>query len=225
MSVVVGSSLSRPLKCRQIDQSFIKCVVTGSGGSTPVISGDDVKVFGAASRASLGVYTINLKAGAAAHRALIPTAIIPITAGVSISVSAVTVSSISVACARLSAVSAAVTIQNVVYTSRAGGTGGNSLTVAYTTGATAGSEVVSVAGNALSVQIETGVSTATQVVAAIKASAGANALVTVATTGTASTPQTAPVSPTALVGGLSVGGAVDADFYLSLVWPGSKTVF
>lgn len=59
---------------------------------------------------------------------------------------------------------------------------GNAITIAFTPGATAGSEVVTVTGNAISVQIATGVSTVTQVRTAMQASTPCTALVT--TTGT-----------------------------------------
>ncbi len=57
------------------------------------------------------------------------------------------------------------------------GSAGNSISIAFTTGGTAGAEVVSVSGNAISVQIQSGVSTVTQVRTAINASAAAAALV------------------------------------------------
>lgn len=105
---------------------------------------------------------------------------------------------------------ARITIQNLQYQAVAEGTGGNSITVAYTTGAVAGAEVVSVVSSAISVQIESGVSTATQIAAAILASVPASALVTTAFKpgpSDASTAQTAPVSPTSLVGGSNSIGA------------------
>ncbi len=83
------------------------------------------------------------------------------------------------------------TIQDLTFTADATGTGGNAITVAYTTGATAGSEVVTVVSNAISVQIATGVSTATQIKAAVDASSPAAALVDTSITGTGSNAQTA----------------------------------
>lgn len=59
------------------------------------------------------------------------------------------------------------------------GYGGNDISITYTTGATAGNEVVTVVGKKISVQLESGVSTATQVKAKIDAKAEAAALVTV----------------------------------------------
>ncbi len=93
------------------------------------------------------------------------------------------------------------------------GSFGNSITVAFTPGAVAGSEVVTVVGTAISVQVATGVSTVTQVRTAMQAASACTALVT--TTGTnASTISTA--SAIALSGGVdgataSTGG-VDSKF-------------
>lgn len=72
--------------------------------------------------------------------------------------------------------------QGLTLTAVAFGTSGNSISIAFTPGATAGAEVVTVTGNAISVQIETGVSTVTQVRTAMQAAAACTALVT--TTGT-----------------------------------------
>jgi len=79
--------------------------------------------------------------------------------------------------------------QELTYTAKESGTAGNLISVAYTAGATAGAEVVTVTGNAISVQIETGVSTGTQVMAAINGDASAAALVSVRASGTASNAQ------------------------------------
>lgn len=87
------------------------------------------------------------------------------------------------------------------------GAAGNAITIAFTAGAVAGSEVVTVTGNAISVQISTGVSTVTQVRTALQASAAATALVV--TTGTsASTVSIA--SALALLGGVTGGIFCDA---------------
>lgn len=90
----------------------------------------------------------------------------------------------------------------VTITADALGAGGNAITVAYTAGATAGAEVVSVIGSAISVQIEGGVSTITQVRTAINADATAAALVTA--TGTSAT-VVAVAAATALAGGITNG--------------------
>lgn len=85
---------------------------------------------------------------------------------------------------------ATLTTQGLTLTAVTMGSAGNSITIAFTPGATAGAEVVTVSGNAISVQIQTGVSTVTQVRTALNASITAAALVT--TTGTnASTVATA----------------------------------
>lgn len=95
---------------------------------------------------------------------------------------------------------ASLTLQDITYTAAIGGTPGNSVTVAYTTGGTAGAEVVSVISNAISVQIASGVSTAAQVLAAINNSAAALALVAASITGLSTNVETAPASGT-LTGG------------------------
>lgn len=103
------------------------------------------------------------------------------------------------------AVSANIQIQDINYQAIATGTSGNSITIAYTTGAVAGAEVVSVVGNAISVQIASGVSTAAQIAAAIAAAAPASALVTAVIYGVSTNKQTAPVNATNLAGGTSSG--------------------
>lgn len=82
------------------------------------------------------------------------------------------------------------------------GASGNSITLAYTGGATAGAEVVTVVGNAISVQIENGVSTITQVRTAINASPAAAALVLA--TGTSAT-VVATATATSNTGGINGG--------------------
>jgi len=98
-------------------------------------------------------------------------------------------------------VKATITIQNLVYTADTLGAAGNSITIAYTTGAVAGAEVVTVVGTAISVQIQSGVSTNTQIKTAVDASGAAAALVDVATTGGGGLAQTAPVAATNLAAG------------------------
>ncbi len=104
-------------------------------------------------------------------------------------------------------VKASVTIQDLFYEADLPGEDpGNLITIEYTGGAIAGSEVVSNIGPAITVQIEDGVSTATQVKAALDAYGVfvTNANVTI--TGTASDPQTIQ-GPTSFSGGH---------------WPGTK---
>lgn len=104
---------------------------------------------------------------------------------------------------------AAATVGGVTYTAVAGqGAGGNSITIAYTTGGTAGAEVITVTGTAISVQIQSGTSTITQVRTAVNASVAAAALVTA--TGTSATTVSAPTGPTALASGVNGGAFGDA---------------
>lgn len=92
-------------------------------------------------------------------------------------------------------------IQDLTYTAKAVGTAGDSITVAYLAGGTAGAESVSVTGTAISVTIESGVSTADQVKAAVDAKTEAAALVSVAVSGTGGTAQVAAVAAN-LTGGV-----------------------
>lgn len=101
---------------------------------------------------------------------------------------------------------ASLTLGGVTYTAVANlGAGGNAITVAYTSGGTAGSEVVTVTGNAISVQIQSGTSTITQVRTAVNAAAAA--LVTA--TGTSATVVTT-ASATPLTSGVTGGIFCDA---------------
>lgn len=97
---------------------------------------------------------------------------------------------------------ASLVIQDLTYEAVLFGGLGNSISIAYTTGATAGNEVVTVLSNAITVQIQSGVSTATQILTKVQASLAASALVSVSVSGTGSDPQTAPTGPTSLSGGL-----------------------
>ncbi len=97
-------------------------------------------------------------------------------------------------------VQAALTTQGVTLTAVAYGAAGNSITIAFTGGGTAGAEVVTVVGNAISVQIQSGVSDVDGVVAALGASAPALLLVTPSGTGI-TTVATAAAVP--LAGGVS----------------------
>lgn len=101
------------------------------------------------------------------------------------------------------ATAATLTLDGVTVESVALSQSGNLITLAYTGGATAGAEVVTVVGNAISVQIESGVSTITQVRTAINAAPAAAALVTA--TGTSGT-AVSTASATPLTGGIT-GGA------------------
>jgi len=70
--------------------------------------------------------------------------------------------------------------QHLTYTAANLGAGGNDISIAYTDGATAGAEVVTVTGTDISIQIQDGVTTSAQVITAVEASAEATALVEVA---------------------------------------------
>ena len=105
----------------------------------------------------------------------------------------------------IASIKAFVAVQDVTYQAVATGAGGNSITVAYTTGGVAGAEVVTVVSNAISVKIATGVSTAAQVAAAVNAFPAAAALVSAFVSGNLSNPQTAPVSAVNLASGGTAG--------------------
>lgn len=102
-----------------------------------------------------------------------------------------------------------VTYTAVVNAAGSNGAAGNSITVAYTAGGTAGAEVVTVVGNAISVQIQSGVSTITQVRTAVNASGAAAALVTA--TGTSATTVTT-VTATAISAMTTPTTGVDSKF-------------
>ncbi len=91
--------------------------------------------------------------------------------------------------------------QDLTYTAASRGVAGDSITIAYTAGGTAGAEVVTVVGSAISVSIDDGVSTATQIETAINGSAAALLLVSVAVSGTGGTAQNASAA-TPLAGGV-----------------------
>jgi hypothetical protein len=99
------------------------------------------------------------------------------------------------------AVAASVVIQDLTYTANAVDASGNSISIVYVGGGTAGSEVVTVTGNAIEVEIEDGVSTATEIKTAIEAEAAADALVSVTVSGTSSNAQDIHLE-TFLAGGL-----------------------
>jgi hypothetical protein len=96
---------------------------------------------------------------------------------------------------------ASLVVQDLTYTALPFGVLGNSITIEYTGGGTAGNEIVTVVGNAISVQIENSVSTATQILTKIQASSAASDLVSVEVSGTGSNAQTTAAA-TPLAGGL-----------------------
>jgi hypothetical protein len=99
-----------------------------------------------------------------------------------------------------SGVASSLVVQDLTYTAAVRREAGDLSTIAYTGGATAGAEVVTVNGTAITVQIEDGVSTATQVKTAYDLVAAALALATVAVTGTGATAQVVAAA-TPLAGG------------------------
>lgn len=84
---------------------------------------------------------------------------------------------------------ASVVMQDLTYTAGEAMACGNLFTIGYTSGGTAGSEVVSISGYNITVQIADGVSTANQVKAAIEANPTTNALFVVTVTGVGTNPQ------------------------------------
>ncbi len=106
-------------------------------------------------------------------------------------------------------VNASVTIQDLTFEFNQPGSFNNSYTMEFTTGATAGSEVVTILGNAITIQIENGVSTATQVKAACDATPSFLSSVTTTITGTASNAQVAD-GPDSFAGGIDAGRALAA---------------
>lgn len=85
---------------------------------------------------------------------------------------------------------ASAVIQSITYSAKDVYTDGNVISIQYTSGGVAGSEVVTVVGNAITVQINSGISTADQIVTAVQASVAASALVSI-TAGGGTTPQNA----------------------------------
>lgn len=102
-------------------------------------------------------------------------------------------------------------IQDLTIATDLPGTTGNGVTVEYTGGGTAGSEVVSLTGLALSVQIEDGVSTAQQIANALNAYAPFTQNLNVTVSGTGSNPQTIQ-GPVNLQNGLDPGNKKAAFF-------------
>lgn len=103
------------------------------------------------------------------------------------------------------AAAATLVIQDITLTAATAGVAGNLINLSYTTGATAGSEVVTVSGNAITVQIQSGTSTATQIRAAYDAAGSATALATSSTSGTGSTAQVTVNAAPTTTGEVGVG--------------------
>lgn len=101
-------------------------------------------------------------------------------------------------------VAASLVIQDLTITADTPGSFQNSFTVEYTSGGTAGAEVVTIVGPAISVQIDSGVSTATQVAAALNGNVSFASNATAVVTGTGSNPQVTQAA-TNLSGGEDAG--------------------
>lgn len=99
---------------------------------------------------------------------------------------------------------ASLVIQDLTIAADSPSSDGNTVTIEYTTGGTAGSEVVSNTGLAFSVQIQSGVSTATQIAAALNAYFNFTSILNVTISGVGSNPQVAQ-APTNLAGGSNPG--------------------
>lgn len=89
----------------------------------------------------------------------------------------------------LAAAAPALVVQDLTIAADATGTAGNGKLYSYTTGATAGSEVVTVTASGISVQISNGVSTATQIETALNAAAPFTSVYNVTVSGTGATAQ------------------------------------
>lgn len=96
-------------------------------------------------------------------------------------------------------------IQNIAFIADNFGAAGNSISIEYTGGGTAGFEMVTVLGSAISVQIEDGISTAAQIKTAIDGFIAAAALVNTNFIGLSTNAQTIQ-GPTFLTGGLDAFG-------------------
>lgn len=102
-------------------------------------------------------------------------------------------------------VTASLVKQDITYTGDLPGADYNQVTIAYTSGGTAGSEVVSVSGFDISVQIESGVSTAQNIVDALDAaSITVSQFINYTITGSASNTQTTSAAQN-LAGGINPG--------------------
>lgn len=112
------------------------------------------------------------------------------------------------------AVKATLIEQDITYTADLFGVSGNSVTVEYVGGATAGSERVTVSGNAIEVQVEYGVSDADDIVAAVQGDGDASALVDATVSGAGATVQV-DVDTIQLAAGAEVTGTID---YLTGDW-------
>lgn len=120
------------------------------------------------------------------------------------------------------AVKAQVKIQDIMFRAKNAGAGGNSITINYNSGGTAGSEGVSVAGSAITVAIEDGVSTAQQIAAAIAGDVDADALVeAIVDSGDEADPQDVFGDAVSLAGGVTevtdAGSGLDVGAFKGVV--------
>lgn len=114
-------------------------------------------------------------------------------------------------------VASTLTIQDLTFTFNQVGDN-NAYTIEYTSGATAGAEVVTILGQAITVQIETGVSTATQIKAAVDGNLSFAGGITTTISGTGSNAQVA-AGPANFTGGVQPGqklaARLDGDVQIS----------
>lgn len=206
------SSMVRSLKSRQIGLVQTFHLISGTA-ATPADTGFDKAYVSSIDDLGTGSWKINFKAPGRQNVHI--AGLVAVTAGAILNIEAVDKESVTIkAVSQNTGTAGTKVVQDITYTAKALGTAGNSVTIAYTGGAVAGAEVVTVSGNAISVQIQTAVSTATQVLAKINASAAALTLVSAAITGTAGTAQVIAAAA-AITGGADV--VMNADFYLSCV--------
>ena len=118
----------------------------------------------------------------------------------------------------------AVSYQDVRYTSKNLGTLYNTITITYTSGGTAGSEVVTVVGKAISVKIESGVSTADQIISKITASTAASALVSANRVAAGSETQLVTGVVDTLSGGTNAGETIQYLYAIYDFGMGTSTV-
>jgi hypothetical protein len=104
----------------------------------------------------------------------------------------------------VAAAAASVIVQDLTIAADATGTAANGVTFSFTTGATAGAEVVTVVGSAINVQIENGVSTATQIETALNGETTFTTPYNVTVSGTGATAQVT-VNTVSLTGGVGMG--------------------
>ena len=106
-------------------------------------------------------------------------------------------------------VNASLTIQDLTFEFNQPGSFNNTYTIEFTTGATAGSEVVTIGGTSITIQIEDNVSTATQVKTACDSQPTFFSNITTTISGTAGNAQVAD-GPDSFSGGIDSGRALAA---------------